>query len=107
YHYEYDDEWLIVLEGRPTVRHPGGEEELDPGDIVCFPPRARRRAQGHQPNRCPGEDVDGLDPPDARGGGLSGQRQDRRVHRGEARRPDGPALERRRLLGRRALTGSL
>ena len=37
YHYEYVEEWLIVLEGRPTVRHPEGEEVLDPGDTVCFP----------------------------------------------------------------------
>jgi uncharacterized cupin superfamily protein len=38
YHYEYgDEEWLIVLEGRPVVRHPDGEAELEPGDAVCFP----------------------------------------------------------------------
>jgi uncharacterized cupin superfamily protein len=38
YHYEYgEEEWLIVLEGRPTLRRPGGEEELEPGDTVCFP----------------------------------------------------------------------
>jgi uncharacterized cupin superfamily protein len=37
YHYESDEEWLIVLEGNLTVRHPGGEEVLDPGDLVCFP----------------------------------------------------------------------
>jgi uncharacterized cupin superfamily protein len=38
YHYEYgDEEWLLVLEGRPRVRHPGGEDELAPGDAVCFP----------------------------------------------------------------------
>jgi uncharacterized cupin superfamily protein len=37
YHYETDEEWLIVLEGRPTVRHPGGEDVLAPGDAVCFP----------------------------------------------------------------------
>ena len=38
YHFEYgDEEWLIVLDGRPTVRHPGGEDELAPGDAVCFP----------------------------------------------------------------------
>jgi uncharacterized cupin superfamily protein len=37
YHYEFgDEEWLIVLAGRPTVRHPGGEDELRPGDTVCF-----------------------------------------------------------------------
>lgn len=38
YHYEYpDEEWLIVLEGRPTLRHPEGEDELEPWDAVCFP----------------------------------------------------------------------
>jgi uncharacterized cupin superfamily protein len=38
YHYEYgNEEWLVVLEGKLTVRHPGGEEELDAGDVVCFP----------------------------------------------------------------------
>jgi uncharacterized cupin superfamily protein len=38
YHYEYgDEEWLLVLEGRPVVRTPAGEEELEPGDVVCFP----------------------------------------------------------------------
>ena len=39
YHYEYPcEEWLIVLEGRPTLRDPSGESELEPGDLVCFPP---------------------------------------------------------------------
>jgi uncharacterized cupin superfamily protein len=38
YHYECgDEEWLLALEGRPTVRTPAGEEELEPGDVVCFP----------------------------------------------------------------------
>jgi uncharacterized cupin superfamily protein len=38
YHYEYpDEEWLVVLAGRPTLRHPDGEEELTPDDVVCFP----------------------------------------------------------------------
>jgi uncharacterized cupin superfamily protein len=37
YHYEYgNEEWLIVLSGRVTVRHPGGEDELEAGDTVCF-----------------------------------------------------------------------
>jgi uncharacterized cupin superfamily protein len=41
YHYEYpDEEWLLVLEGRPTLRHPGGEDDLRPWDTVCFPPGA-------------------------------------------------------------------
>ena len=37
YHYESDEEWLLVLEGRLTVRLPDGEEELEAGDLVCFP----------------------------------------------------------------------
>jgi uncharacterized cupin superfamily protein len=38
YHYEYGaEEWAVVLDGRPTLRHPGGEDELAPGDVVCFP----------------------------------------------------------------------
>jgi uncharacterized cupin superfamily protein len=38
YHYEYgEEEWLVVLQGRPSVRHPGGTEQLEPWDTVCFP----------------------------------------------------------------------
>jgi uncharacterized cupin superfamily protein len=38
YHYEHgDEEWLLVLEGRPSVRHPDGTDVLEPWDIVCFP----------------------------------------------------------------------
>jgi uncharacterized cupin superfamily protein len=38
YHYEYPcEEWLIVLEGRPVLRDPDGEHDLEPGDVVCFP----------------------------------------------------------------------
>jgi uncharacterized cupin superfamily protein len=38
YHYELgDEEWLIVLDGRVAVRTPEGEEELERGDVVCFP----------------------------------------------------------------------
>jgi uncharacterized cupin superfamily protein len=38
YHYEYgQEEWLIVLSGRPTLRHPEGSDQLEPWDVVCFP----------------------------------------------------------------------
>jgi uncharacterized cupin superfamily protein len=38
YHYEHgNEEWLLVLAGEPTLRHPGGEELLQPWDVVCFP----------------------------------------------------------------------
>ena len=38
YHYEYEEEWLIVLEGTVTLRTPAGEEQLSEGEIVCFAP---------------------------------------------------------------------
>jgi uncharacterized cupin superfamily protein len=39
YHYENpEEEWLLVLDGRPTLRHPDGEDELQPWDVVFFPP---------------------------------------------------------------------
>ena len=38
YHYEYEEEWLVVLSGPVTVRTPEGEEELESGEIVCFAP---------------------------------------------------------------------
>jgi uncharacterized cupin superfamily protein len=38
YHYEYEEEWLLVLEGAVVVRTPEGEQELERGAVVCFPP---------------------------------------------------------------------
>jgi uncharacterized cupin superfamily protein len=38
YHYECGyDEWLVVLTGRPTLRTPEGEQELEPWDCAFFP----------------------------------------------------------------------
>jgi uncharacterized cupin superfamily protein len=38
YHYEVgEEEWLLVLAGNPTLRHPGGSERLEPWDVACFP----------------------------------------------------------------------
>jgi uncharacterized cupin superfamily protein len=38
YHYEYgEEEWLLVLAGRPTLRTPEGTEQLSPDDVVFFP----------------------------------------------------------------------
>ena len=37
YHYEYaEEEWLLVLGGRPSVRTPTGTEQLEPFDVVFF-----------------------------------------------------------------------
>jgi uncharacterized cupin superfamily protein len=38
YHYEYGaEEWLLVVAGRPTLRTPAGERQLEPGDVAVFP----------------------------------------------------------------------
>jgi uncharacterized cupin superfamily protein len=37
YHYEYEEEWLVVLDGSVLVRTPDGEESLQAGEIVHFP----------------------------------------------------------------------
>jgi uncharacterized cupin superfamily protein len=38
YHYEYEEEWLLVLDGEVIVRTPEGEQQLGRGDLVCFAP---------------------------------------------------------------------
>ncbi len=38
YHFEYgEEEWLMAVEGTPTVRTPDGYELLAPFDVVFFP----------------------------------------------------------------------
>jgi uncharacterized cupin superfamily protein len=38
YHYEYEEEWLLVVDGSVVIRTPGGEHTLERGDLVCFAP---------------------------------------------------------------------
>jgi uncharacterized cupin superfamily protein len=46
YHLHHsNEEWLIVLRGRPTLRTPEGERELREGDVACF---LRGAAGAHQ-----------------------------------------------------------
>jgi len=45
YHYEYEEEWLVVLDGSVAVRTPEGEKVLARGEIACFakgPPGAHK-----------------------------------------------------------------
>jgi uncharacterized cupin superfamily protein len=56
YHYDWNREaWALVLSGAPTLRHSDGEQELVPGEILCFPegPAGARRLlnEGEQPVR--------------------------------------------------------
>ena len=38
YHYEYEEEWLLVVDGTLIVRGVDGEHPLERGDLVRFPP---------------------------------------------------------------------
>ena len=46
YHYEYVEEWLLVLEGEVVVRVPDGERRLAARRPDVLRTRARRRPQG-------------------------------------------------------------
>src|SRR3954463_16729047 len=47
YHYEYaEEECLLVLEGRATVRHPEGEEQLGPWQAGWVSPRPQGAHNG-------------------------------------------------------------
>ncbi|HEY1370632.1 MAG TPA: cupin domain-containing protein [Gaiellaceae bacterium] len=38
YHYVYGrEEWVLVLAGTLTLRHPQGDDQLEAGDLVCLP----------------------------------------------------------------------
>lgn len=38
YHYEHgEEEWLLVVSGRPSLRDPDGTHELETWDVVFFP----------------------------------------------------------------------
>jgi uncharacterized cupin superfamily protein len=52
YHYEYEEEWLLVLQGAVILRTPEGERPLQRGDIVCFPvgPAGAHKASNSGPD---------------------------------------------------------
>jgi uncharacterized cupin superfamily protein len=46
YHLHHaNEEWLVVVRGRPTVRTPDGDQVLEEGDVACF---LRGPAGAHQ-----------------------------------------------------------
>jgi uncharacterized cupin superfamily protein len=49
YHYEYVEEWLLVLDGTVVVRVPEGERTLERGDLVRFPagPAGAHNVENH------------------------------------------------------------
>ena len=54
YHFHHGvEEWLFVVDGKPTLRAPAGERMLKRGDLVCFP----SGAEGAHAVRGPGRIV--------------------------------------------------
>ncbi len=50
YHYEYVEEWLLVLDGELVLRLPAGEEQVGRGELVCFPagPEGAHKLTNHR-----------------------------------------------------------
>jgi quercetin dioxygenase-like cupin family protein len=101
YHYENaEEEWLIVLVGRPTLRTPDGERELERWDCAFFP---TGEAGAHKVTNRTDETVRVwvavFMVGSSRGLGLSGLGEGRRV----ASRQAVPSGRRGRLLQRRSL----
>ena len=36
YHYEFEEEWMLVVDGTLVLRTPDGEHTVERGDVVCF-----------------------------------------------------------------------
>jgi uncharacterized cupin superfamily protein len=77
YHYEYEEEWLLVVEGEVVVRAPDGEHTLQRGDLACFPAGADGAHKGDEPRRVARADAAVLALGDTSRLRVSGQRQDR------------------------------
>jgi hypothetical protein len=85
YHAHYgNEELLVVLDGRPTLRTPDGRARVAGRRHDDLSAPARGRSPGHQPLRSAGTVRDGLDDGSPRGRALPGHRQDRPLRR---RRP--------------------
>jgi uncharacterized cupin superfamily protein len=103
HHHHANEEWLVVLRGRPTLRTRDGERELVEGDVACF---VRGSAGAHQIRNATEEPVRILMlstrlAPDNR---VPGQRQGAHQGRKGRRHLHDPVRRARRLLGRRVVT---
>ena len=55
YHYEYgEEEWLLVIEGRASVRTPEGTEQVGPMELVFLPrgPEGAHEIRNDTEDRC-------------------------------------------------------
>ena len=110
YHYHLaEEELLIVLLGRPSVRTDGEWRELEPGEVLSFGPRRRRRPPTRELGRLHRALPRRLDQRDARSRRLPRLRQARSLRApAPGRRPleDLPPRRRRRVPRRRAAPGA-
>jgi hypothetical protein len=82
YHYENaEEEWLLVLDGNPTLREPDGENRLDPMDCRVLSAWPGRCAPGSQRHGRDGSCAHVGREPLPRGVDLPRQQQDRRLTR--------------------------
>ena len=105
YHYEYgNEEWLLVLEGAVTLRHPEGTRSWSRGTSSSSRPARRAptsvRNETEETARVLMFSTMTIPSVDD----LPGQRQDRRLAGRRPRQADGQTFERGRLLGGRGVT---
>ena len=105
YHYEYDEEWLLVVDGIVVLRAPDGEHTLQRGDLVRFPAGPAGAHKVMNRSDSPARTLLFSSPPRTRRLRVPGQRHDRRVPRRRGERPDLQARHRRALGGRRGRLG--
>ena len=112
YHFEYEEEWLLVIDGTIVVRAPNGERTLERGSLVCFPPGPAGAHKLMNRSESPARILMFSRLAGAGRVGLSGQRQDSRGAWRRYRRPDlqtrhgGAVGGRRGRLGESPLTES-
>ena len=104
YHYEYDEEWLLVVEGTVVLRAPDGEHTLERGDLVRFPRGPEGAHKVMNRSESPARTMSVLEQARAGGLGLPGQRHSRRLGR-RRERPGLPARDVSALVARRRRLG--
>ena len=79
YHYEFEEEWLLVVDGTLVLRTPDGEHTVERGDVVCFAAGPTGAHQLINRSDSPARTVIILELAGPGRLRLSGQRQDRRM----------------------------
>ena len=85
YHYEYVEEWVLVVDGTLVLRAPDGEHTLERGDLVRFAPGPAGAHKLMNRSESPARTLDVLELAGTGRLRVPRQRQDRRLSRQRGR----------------------